>query len=168
MPLERDSGWGRLAKSNQQLAYAMVTTVASLWLGAQSGVFQTRPLPVSPLIDVDARTKLLLAAETIQETNRMLHDLHTGIAPRDANQTPQFSAMRTTLDRQAALLSELTAVLKRNADATYRLTMAIEEDEAECLRPMTPSVRSRPGPQEATDTSLWRRFLGWMGRDVGS
>jgi hypothetical protein len=167
VPLSRDEGWGRLAKANQQLAYALLTTVAALYLGSQAGIISAAPVPVAqvaPLLDPDARAQVLMAAEGIQANNRLLQDLHSGISPRDPNLVPQWAAMRTAMDRQLALTSELVAVLKRNADASYTLSRALDAN-VECLRPLTPSVRSIPKQRDAT---LWHRILGWFGRDAGA
>lgn len=137
---ERRPLTGVLREFGLALALVPIALSAAFDFAAEVGIREPVAIPTEPKVDRQALQRSEANARLLEANAKLLEDLHTGVAPRDA---------ATLVPRWASLSAELRGLaekLERNAQATDRLTRAIRQAPAENTSTTFRKTEAAPAP----------------------
>ena len=160
---------GRISKYGRGGAYSAAMLVLAWHMAAQLGYVRPAAQPTEvvnrPATEIaleryatQNHEAILATEKLVTDASNLIAELYAGSAPRDYRNVPLWHGLNERLDR-------LTEALKKNADASYRLTGALEGVEPWRI-PLRPK-EAKQSKAEPEDQTWLRRFLGWLGGDVG-
>lgn len=142
---------GVYSKLSREALVLMAGAYFGLYFLREAGILQ------EPIIKAQLGTESTkeLSAH-IEENSRLLEDIHSGLAPRDNNLVPQWSALRQNVDHLNLGVDRLTKALDRNSNAMNELRWEIQQNETPIIR----SSENKPPPpkgwlQRLSDWFTW-------------